>query len=316
MNLFCPFYGEEQWQLSPQNAANNTNGIGRVARTDVYTLDKHGGLLAIHEELTRKIVGELHAFDNVYYEICNEPYFGGVTMEWQHHIADVIGEAERNLPARHLISMNIANGSQRVENPHEAISIFNFHYASPPDAVPQNYDLGAAIGDNETGFKGTDDTHYRMEAWEFLLAGGALYSNLDYSFAVGFEDGTFQYPETQPGGGTRSLRQQLGALKRFLESFDFLRMKPHQEAVAGLPEGVRARVLAEPGRQYAIYIFGGVRASLTLKDLPQGRYEVTWLHTIDGATAETEELAHPGGEATFNTPAYTTDIALRIVAAK
>jgi len=24
------------------------------------------------------------------FEVCNEPYFGGVTMEWQHHIADVI----------------------------------------------------------------------------------------------------------------------------------------------------------------------------------------------------------------------------------
>ena len=27
MNLFCPFYEESQWKLSPQNAGNNINGI-------------------------------------------------------------------------------------------------------------------------------------------------------------------------------------------------------------------------------------------------------------------------------------------------
>src|SRR5690349_4349915 len=41
MNLFCPFYEETQWKLSPQNAANNVNGVGKVARTDAYTLDKN-----------------------------------------------------------------------------------------------------------------------------------------------------------------------------------------------------------------------------------------------------------------------------------
>ena len=127
VNLFCPFYEETQWKLSPQNAVNNVNGIGTVARTNVYTLDRHGGLLAVHDALTRKVVAELNAFDNVYYEICNEPYFGGVTLEWQHHIADVIVATENALPNRHLISRNVANGSAKIDHPHPAISIFNFH---------------------------------------------------------------------------------------------------------------------------------------------------------------------------------------------
>ena len=95
MTLFCPMYEEMQWTLSPMNAANNVNGVGKVARTEVYTLDKHGGLLDVHESLTRKIVTELNRFDNVFYEICNEPYFGNVTMPWQHRIADVIVDTER-----------------------------------------------------------------------------------------------------------------------------------------------------------------------------------------------------------------------------
>src|SRR5256884_2471906 len=62
MNLFCPMYEEPQWRLSPQNAINNINGIGNVARTNVYTLEKNGGLLAVQEAMVRKIVTELNRF--------------------------------------------------------------------------------------------------------------------------------------------------------------------------------------------------------------------------------------------------------------
>ena len=153
LNLFCPFYEEGMWRLSPMNAANNINGVGAVARTNVYTLDHNGGLLAVQEAMVRKLVAELKGFPNLYYEICNEPYFGGVTLEWQHHIADVITETEKALRVRHLISQNIANDKAKVESPHSAVSILNFHYATPPDTVAMNYGLKRVIGDNETGFR-------------------------------------------------------------------------------------------------------------------------------------------------------------------
>ena len=93
--LFCPFYKDDMWKLSPMNAANNVNGIGKMERTKVYTLN-HPKLLAVQDAMVRKIVEELRDFDNVYYEICNEPYFGGVTLEWQAHIAKTIVKAEAN----------------------------------------------------------------------------------------------------------------------------------------------------------------------------------------------------------------------------
>ena len=198
VNLFCPFYGDEQWELSPWGPDNNVNGLGHVARTDAYTLDKSPELLAVQEAMTRKVVTELNGFDNVYYEICNEPYFGGVTVAWQAHLAEVIAAAEAALPKVHLISQNIANGTEQVTDPDPHVSLLNFHYASPPEAVGLNYGLHRAIGDNETGFQGTGDTHYRMEGWEFLLAGGGLYNHLDYSFTVGHEDGTFPTPTPNP----------------------------------------------------------------------------------------------------------------------
>jgi hypothetical protein len=311
--LFCPFYGDEQWELSPWHPDNNVNGIGHLPRTDVYTLTAGPELLAIQEAMVRKIVMELNRFDNLYYEICNEPYFGGVTAEWQAHIADVIVEAEAELPQKHLISQNIANGAEQVRSPHQAVSILNFHYASPPDTVVMNYALNRVIGENETGFQGTGDTHYRMEGWEFVLAGGGLYNNLDYSFTVGHEDGSFDYPDTQPGGGTAALRRQLRLLKDFIHRFDFVRMKPDGSAIRGGLQGEqRARVLAEAGKQYAIYVFGGPQVTLAL-DLPKGEYVAEWLNPVTGKVDRREEITHAGGGLSLASPSYADDIALSVV---
>ena len=91
------------------NAGNNVNGVGAVGRTEVYALDKDPALLAAQEAVMRKIVTELNGFDNLFFEIANEPYFGGLTVDWQHRIAEVIAETEDALPMKHLIAQNIAN---------------------------------------------------------------------------------------------------------------------------------------------------------------------------------------------------------------
>jgi len=161
--LFCPFYKDAMWQLSPMNAGNNINGVGSMQRTDVYTL-KDRDLLTVQEAMVRKVVETLKDFDNVYFEICNEPYFGGVTMAWQHHIAEAIARADSGGKHKHLIAQNIANKSKVIEDPSPHVSIFNFHYAKPPEAVAQNYHWDRAIGDDETGFAGDDRVKpYRLD---------------------------------------------------------------------------------------------------------------------------------------------------------
>ncbi len=316
MNLFCPFYSEAQWELSPQNASNNVNGIGKVEREKVYTLDHNDGLLAVHDAMTRKIVTELNEYDNLYFEICNEPYFGGVTLEWQHHIVDVIVETEHGLPNQHLISQNIANGSQRVTDPHPAISIFNFHYASPPKAVSENYALNKVIGDNETGFKGTQDTHYRMEAWQFILAGGGLYNNLDYSFVAGHERGDYVYPAEQPGGGNPAFRHQMTVLRDFINSFEFVRMRPEPGMIrSGVPKTISVYALGESGRQYAAYFFDGETStpqslSLTL-ELPPGEYDIAWIDVMTGEPSKSERVKWSTGK-TIESPEFQREIALSI----
>ena len=329
LNLFCPFYEESMWRLSPMNAINNINGVGTVARTNVYTLDKNGGLLDVQEAMVRKLVKELRDYDNLYYEICNEPYFGGVTLDWQRHIAGVITESERKFGnKRHLISQNIANDKAKVENPDPAVSIFNFHYATPPTTVAMNYGLNKVIGDNETGFRGTSDAVYRMEGWDFIVAGGGLYNNLDYSFVAGREDGTFVYPASQPGGGSPALRGQLQFLARTMRRLDFLHMRPDDSVVSvSLPAGASARALVKPGEQYLVYIrtgLGGGKKDSKLKTsfangelgfelaLPDGNYVAEWLSPSDNVLLHEERFTGTAGKHSFTAPAFRDDIALLI----
>ncbi len=199
-----------------------------------------------------------------------------------------------------------------IENPHPAVSIFNFHYASPPDAVGMNYGLNKVIGDNETGFKGTNDGHYRMEAWEFILAGGGLYNNLDYSFAAGFEDGTFVYPAKQPGGGNSAFRRQMRWLKEFIEGFDFVKMRPDPAVVRGLPEKTAVRALVEPGRQYAVYWRGDGVCKLEL-ELPAGRYDRVWLDPLTGRRTKESFRQKETGRAVFSFVEHEGELALGLV---
>lgn len=315
LNLFCPFYDDSMWKLSPMNSANNVNDVGKLDRESVHNRKANGSLQAIQENLVRKLVTELNGFDNLYYEVCNEPYFGGVTDDWQRRIIDVIVESEKPMPNKHLISLNIANGTKKVEDPHPAVSIFNFHYASPPDAVRTNYRLNKVIGDNETGFKGTADTHYRMEGWEFILAGGGLYNNLDYSFVAGHEDGSFAVPPKSPGGGNRGFRRQMKVLSDFIHGFDFVRMRPDDKVVkSGLPAKGRARVLSEAGKQYAVYVFGGPVANLAL-ELPSSRYQADWVDPISGKAVQSGVVNAAGAVTELRCPRFDPDIALRLIRA-
>ena len=326
VNLFCPFYEDSMWQVSPLNSANNVNGIGNVVRTSVLTMD-HPDLVAIEDAMVRKIVIELNGFDNVYYEICNEPYFGGVTLEWRRHIAETVRAAEQNLPTRHLISQNISNGSKRVDNPDPNVSVFNFHYSRPPSSVQMNYGLNRVIGNNETGFDGQLDATYRIQGWDFLVAGGALYNNLDYSFTVGHESGDFQYPAPTPGGGSAQLRQQLGLLKTFFDSLPVQQMHP-SDSIAKLSAGDAGavRVLAatddyviyihqaqvHPGSKPSFLVDSGQKRTTVHLALPAGRYRQLWVNTKTGHIERESTSVLNDAELSIESPVYSEDIALRV----
>lgn len=328
LNLFCPLYEDVLWTASPMNAANNVQAVGTCAREDVYTL-KHQDLTEVQKKLVRKLVESVAEFDNVYFEICNEPYFGGVTIEWQHAMVDTIVESQAQWEPkrRKLVSMNIANGRAKVEKPHPHVSIFNFHYCVPPDTIALNAHLKGVVGENETGFRGQADSLYRTEGWDFLLSGGGLYNNLDYSFTPMHPDGTLT-DYRSPGGGSPALRRQLGILKRFLESMPFIEMQPDSSCVKAAEPAMTCYCLSKPSEVYAIYLHSPLeekpgdklpaleqqktQAKLTLQ-LPKGKFRAEWIDTKTGETLKSESVEVGANETALTSPEFQLDVALRLV---
>jgi hypothetical protein len=329
--LFCTFYEDRLWDICPLNEKNNVNGVGKVDREKVHTLTERP-LVDAQLAFVRKVVTEMKDFDNQYYEVCNEPYFAGVADDWQRLVAKTVADTERSFPHPHLIARNIANGSAKFRNPDPNVSILNFHYCNPPDAVGMNDGLNKVVSYDETGFRGSGDAVYRTHAWQFVLAGGAVYDNLDYSFTADTEDGTAKVEPPTPGGGGRELRRQLQVLRKFIDGFDIVRMKPDATVVSPPPTGVTVRALSEPGKKYAVHfsrLVAGKNAEgketgtfsdpqgerpleVSLK-LPDGRYTVEWVDTRTGQRQTRRGVEHA---ARLKSPAFSEDVALRVVAEK
>jgi hypothetical protein len=301
ITLFCNWYGDEMWRLSPLHRSNNINGVGNVTHGEVNTLHS-GNVLARQEAMLRKIVSEVNDVDNLFFEICNEP---GAAGDWMEHMANLIWETEGNMPNRHLIANN--------GHPVRHMSILNVHYDRDCSFVRGNYRRNIAIGYDETGFDGAADLPYRRQGWDFIVSGGGLYDNLDWSFSVAHPDGSETKWNKGLCGGSPALRRQLGVLLALINGLDIVRLKPDKSFLQrGVPKG--AAVLAEEGRQYLIYLDGGSGAELTLA-LPGGTYQAAWIDTKTGRVENQERFRHPGGSKRLASPAYVDDIVLRIISA-
>jgi hypothetical protein len=336
LSLFSSIYG--YWDIQVWNRSNNINLREEITKDAVQTLN-NGAALKYQESLVKKIVTELNEFDNLTYEIQNEPWSDHTltvaqkseyysrqdfaeegaewrnkvdiadqaSIEWQKKIASFIVETEKPLKNKHLIAQNYCNFYFPVTEVDPVVSIMNFHY-NYPVVVEQNYAYNRVIGFDESGFAGSEDVTYRRQAWNFIIAGGGLFNNLDYSFAAGYEDGSAV--NKAPGGGSRQLRIQLKVLSDFIHSFEFVRMRPDREVIIQAP-GVFARALSQPGKEYAIYISNGTRCTLNLR-LPEGKYSTEWINTANGDIIMSEIIDQKSGEAKLQSPIYKEDIALRI----
>jgi len=319
LDLFSNYYDTVQWKLSPLNILNNINRIGDFKdHKEVLSL-KHTDLLKVQEEMVRKIINELKEFDNLYYEVCNEPYFGDTLAlrDWEEHMTLVVAEAEKDIPMKHLISNNVANDHKLVQSPRTGVSIYNFHYAKPPVTVDMNYHLGSVIGDNETGFNGIEDATYRTEAWDFIMAGGGLFNHLDYSFTTDNEDGTYIIEPGQPGGGGKTLRNQFRILTEFIKSLDYVNMTPFNVKKIRLLDqsGKTVRGLSNSDSMIALYLHrkdAGSAVSVIEIDLPAGSYNMIWTNTTNGRQTVTSMTSKNDGWIRIDTPAYSVDLALKI----
>jgi hypothetical protein len=331
----------DTWVISPLYYENNIQGVGKCDWRDAQSLDCPGGGLVEREaEYVRKITREVNSFDNVILEICDECASTGTgvrTGPWVGHMMDAARDAERDLPQKHLIAQEVEGpfGGPMDFSADPRVSIITAQYlwGIEPSlrggemggmrALDFKYDLNKPIELNETswypwGYLGNGIADSRVEAWEFIVGGGAGFNHLNGL-----------YTPANPAGKSPENEQILGALQnlnRFIESFDFIKMRPDKHfVVRGLPTShVYYRAISEAGKQYALYIHhssdrkgsytvapGAYRENLVVL-LPAGNYQADWVDPARGITIISENFRHEGGSRTLSTPAYNVDIALRI----
>lgn len=338
VTLFSSYYGTG-WPYSPFNVVNNVNQTDNIQPIQANTLN-NGNLLAFQERYVRRLVRELGSFQNLYYEIQNEPwadqkdtvltrneYHTGAnskpdfratleltsdaSLKWQRRVASWIVDEERDRLQKHLISQNVGNFRYPILDLDPNVSIYTFHYALP-EAVQDNYALNRVIGFNETGFAGQDDQTYRRQAWRFIMAGGGLFNQLDYSFAVGAENGqdmTYRKGAT-PGGGSPALRKQLGILKRYFERLDLTQLVPDESFVRASP-GAITQTLRHGKNGWIVYAEPLSKKSFLLRvNLPTGDYHTEWTDAETGEILKSDS-AEPNG--LLAPPPVMRDMVLRII---
>jgi len=318
VTLFTSIYAEGAWVLSPFHAGNNSNGVGDLDFRLVNTLH-NGGLKKIQERYIREMVQELNDFDNFFFEIQNEPWAdngclagfanegddqvfarpwqkrvevaNGLAMDWQEWVAGIIHEEETRLSKKHLIAQNICNFKHQLEELPAGVSIINFHYALP-EAVQSNLDLDGVIGLDETGFMPHEDALFLDQAWRFILSGGGLYNNLDYSFTTDSEQGNWAIPESNPGWGGPGFRKKLSLLVETMNSIPFHEMEFSGTILDSGDGKLRQYGLQKEGEVYLLFVEHLQDVAL-IPQLPPSEYEVHYMHVDTGEThAETLNLGN------------------------
>ncbi|HVG02296.1 MAG TPA: hypothetical protein VM842_05365 [Nitrospira sp.] len=323
--MFSQMYADSQWGVSPLNISNNVNGVGNIS-WDQFLTTWDAGLLARQEAMVAKIVSELHTFDNVYYEICNEPNTvdgEGGSHDWHVRIVQKIYDTESALGARHMIAVNYPD-DPIIDD--WRVAIVNSHYTwgdswtGGIEMLDGYYGKNKVLALDETlgPLYDASASDVRVEAWEMLIGGGAVYNCLSWEFTSDNPSGTV---------ANNLILDQLKVLKNYYHGWNFLKMSPHKEIVtSGVPGGAQMRALVELGQQYIVYLHHGRRdldtrytvspgshqANLSV-DLPAANYRIEWINPADGNALSGQDIAHGGGNRTFSSPQYSEDILLQIL---
>ncbi len=337
LTLFSTIYYPGQWDRSPFNPANNVQGLGPNnglnSRYDCMR-PVNSSLYAAQQSVVRRIVREVNAFDNVYFEIQNEPFWNqpgvddAAEVQFHNTMLSIIRNEESTLPKRHLVTHNFPQQINNLVNDYDMI---NCHY---PFAVPSTTIIGGEnllrdfytrnrpLSMDETTTAGPIEA--RLESWLFLMGGGAIYN--------GLAQGTTVYPVSNPSGTSApgpAIRAGLRNLSNYVNSLDILAVRRDLSwLVSGAHPASRRQGMSKPGQQYGMYFYhGGFSApfqtvfspidasnhTATLRvSLPAGSYRAVWTKPSDMSTLRVENFTHTGGEYLMQPVVYQEDVVVKI----
>jgi hypothetical protein len=326
------------WPMSPLHWKNNIQQEEHVDDyNEVQTLH-HPVLLQRQDAFVSRIVQQVNSFDNVILEVCDEPSSYGTPRAlagpWVGHLVEVINQAESTLPKKHLLGQQVQGAIggpiDFTSHPNVPVIVTQYMWLTPDEqvgglkALDELYDRNKPIDLNETGYYPLDSWYegdkvddVRVEGWEFMVGGGSSFNNLNGVFTV-----------SDPAGAAATNKPVLvtmQALKQFIESFDFMKMRPDRSfVVSGMPAGAFYRGMSQRGEQYALYhhhsrlkpyvytVTPGLYEEHLTLDLPAGTYRAEWVNPSNGALLSMETFTHSDGPRSVSAPRHTVDVALRL----
>ena len=286
LTVFSNSYGNDDWALNPFRDKNNKQGVGKVEWPEYLSL-KEPELVRRQAAYARKIIQETSQYDNVYYEICNEP--GGAVQghippadvdAWQQEMGEAMRDEMRKLNRPHLISGQEAfTYSPKFRFPMDKTyreSLFDIANVHPlPDTVlgGRAYQMGnfmskelmlsevaeycrAAYGHPKPTVLDEDNTAsmYRDPVgWTIhrKRAWTALLNGAHYDY---IDFSITVGSEAGTPASRRGIRSWMQHLSEFMNSFDYVHSKPATDWIASKPEHLVASALAVGNGDFAAYL--------------------------------------------------------------
>ena len=286
LTVFSNTYADNVWALNPFRAANNKQSVGNIEWPEYLSL-KDKELLRRQAEYARKIIQETSEFDNVYYEICNEPG-GGVAGHvspaevdaWQEEMARAMRDEMRKLNRPHLIAGQEAfTYSPQFRFPLDKtfassmVEIVNVHPLPNTVLGERSYDLGnfmskelmlsevadfcqAAYRRRKPAVLDEDNTAsmYRdPKGWTIhrKRAWTALLNGAHYDY---IDFSITVGSEAGTPASRRTIRSWMQYLSEFMAGFDYVRSKPAPGWIKAKPDHLVVSALSAGSRDYAAYL--------------------------------------------------------------
>jgi hypothetical protein len=287
LTLFSNAYADDIWALNPLRAENNKQNTEKIIWQDYLSL-KHPELLRRQQAYARKIIQETSQYDNVYYEIANEPgdgVPGHSSLEdidaWQAEMARVVREELARLKRPHLIS-GVQAGTYMSTKPQfpvgqsfsqQVFDIVNIHPQPDIDFDGHFYQLGdfmskqlmlseilrflsdvypqkkaVAIDEDNTAALYRDPMGWTIHR---KRAWTALLSGSHYDY-IDFSINVGN--EAGTPASRRQLRAWMQHLSEFMTSFDYVHSTLAPGWVQNLPAHVVASGLSATDRDYVAYL--------------------------------------------------------------